>query len=226
MSRSSSLLPLARPAITTPLMGAPPLSLTSLPSPSPPLALPATNRPSGSALVSPAARSGSGFHNVTPNPFAPGTAWKNSYGTVDKEAAQLGAAAGFDMLGAHDGGLLLSSSDGPSGGGPTGWDDEFDGAPSAAAGSMLDQQDQPQELPVPLESADDDLPPQAKFRLDEQAAYIAELEEVNLNLRERLFLLEQQLNEQQQQGKTSPASSGDQESRGDDVADEATSSGS
>lgn len=177
----------------------------------------------GSALVSPAARSGSGFHNVTPNPFAPGTAWKNSYGTVDKEAAQLGAAAGFDMLGAHDGGgLLLASSDAPDGG-ATGWDDEFNGAPPAAAGPVLDQ---PQELPVPLESADDDLPPQAKARLDEQAAYIAELEEVNLNLRERLFLLEQQLKEQQQQGKTSPASSGDQESRGDDVADEATSSGS
>ena len=111
---------------------------------------------------------------VTPNPLHPGTAWKNSYGTVDKEAARLGAAAGFDMLGEHDGVLVPAGTSGDN----AAWDQEFDGS---VAGDDADPSPDDQDLQeegVAGHSSDDpeSLPLEAKAKMDEQAAYIAELE--------------------------------------------------
>lgn len=118
------------------------------------------------------------FHAVTPNPFRPGYAWKNSYGTMDKEAAELGVAAGIDFFGSNDG--LITKSDAPD-------EEERDYSetdPEDTHGFALHVEE---ELAA--------LPPHLRFKFQEQEQHIAELREENLNLRERLFLLEQEMSE-------------------------------
>lgn len=116
------------------------------------------------------------FHAVTPNPFRPGYAWKNSYGTMDKEAAELGVAAGIDFYGSNFG--LITKQE-------TADEDDRDYSetdPEDTHGFALHVDEE-------LEA----LPPLLKLRFQEQEAELAELREENLNLRERLFLLEQEL---------------------------------
>eukprot|EP00200_Dunaliella_tertiolecta_P001047 CAMPEP_0202362974 /NCGR_PEP_ID=MMETSP1126-20121109/14953_1 /ASSEMBLY_ACC=CAM_ASM_000457 /TAXON_ID=3047 /ORGANISM="Dunaliella tertiolecta, Strain CCMP1320" /LENGTH=344 /DNA_ID=CAMNT_0048957295 /DNA_START=8 /DNA_END=1042 /DNA_ORIENTATION=+ len=109
----------------------------------------------GSTLVSPAQGS---FHNVTPCPFTgAGGVWKQGFGSVDKEAIEMGAKAGIDLHGTNAG-LIGEDEDFNT-------DEEHD---------MFDD--------AHVQGADKD-----------QQSYIAELEERNMNLQEKVYLLEEQL---------------------------------
>ena len=123
---------------------------------------------------------GVGFHAVTPNPFLPGTAWKNGYGTIEKEAAELGKTMGLDLFGTNAG--LITKSEGA--------DTEGDGE-----GCHSGEEDP---FGFELQTGDEGeghVPTSARARIEEQAAYIQQLEEQNLNLQERLFIAEQQAKE-------------------------------
>jgi hypothetical protein len=98
--------------------------------------------------VSPAQGS---FHNVTPCPFSgAGGVWKQGFGSVDKEAIELGAKAGIDLHGTNAG-LIGEDEDFNT-------DEEHD---------MFDD--------AHVQGADKD-----------QQSYIAELEERNMNLQEKV----------------------------------------
>eukprot|EP00195_Chlamydomonas_chlamydogama_P013519 CAMPEP_0202890332 /NCGR_PEP_ID=MMETSP1392-20130828/778_1 /ASSEMBLY_ACC=CAM_ASM_000868 /TAXON_ID=225041 /ORGANISM="Chlamydomonas chlamydogama, Strain SAG 11-48b" /LENGTH=316 /DNA_ID=CAMNT_0049573881 /DNA_START=29 /DNA_END=979 /DNA_ORIENTATION=+ len=147
----------------------------------------------GSSLISPAQN---GFHAVTPNPFLPGTAWKNGYGTMDKEAAEMGAAAGIDMFGSNAGLITTTEVDGDEHG----------------EGNLSDEEQRDPfgfELHVDDENGESSLPAAVRQRMDEQTAYICQLEENNLKLQERVYLLEQQL--MQVQGRFGPQPAGSQQ---------------
>ncbi|GIL74893.1 hypothetical protein Vretimale_2523 [Volvox reticuliferus] len=157
------------------------------------------------------------LHTLTPSaiPGSEQQLWKNSYGTADKEAVQLGAAAGLDFLGSFfDDSLSLDI------------DDDFDMLPrngdsenKGGVGADAPDADQP-----PLTYDEEaSYPPQAKRKLASQAAYIAQLEEQQLTLKERIFLLEQELAEARRQRAASPSGHSDGV---DDASDEdrATSS--
>lgn len=128
------------------------------------------------------------FHAVTPNPFKPGTAWKNGYGTVDQEAAELGKLLGIDMSGSNAGLITKSESKTEH------VDTEGEGGEGASDDDPFGF-----ELHLGVEEGEGPVPASARARIDEQAAYIAHLEEQNMNLQERLFLAEQQAKELQVQ---------------------------
>ncbi|KAG2483507.1 hypothetical protein HYH03_017617 [Edaphochlamys debaryana] len=146
------------------------------------------------------------LHAVTPSavPDSEGTGgfWRNSYGTADKEAVQAAADAGLDFLGSFydEGGSGLDIGD----------DDSLERSGSDPEANA--------ELPAkaneqPPEAFDDEgsFPPAAKRKIASQQAYIAQLEEQALTLKERIFLLEQQLKErdaQDLQPPPSPSASG------------------
>jgi hypothetical protein len=116
------------------------------------------------------------FHSRTPNPLKPGTSWKNAPLGPDAEYL-LGA---IDMYGSNAG-LISRKDEGDS------LSENSDSDPDDMLGYELHMHD--------AENLDEQLPQQARLRLEEQAAYIAELEEQNMTLREKLFLLEEELKE-------------------------------
>eukprot|EP00798_Chlamydomonas_sp_ICE-L_P017578 gene17578-23903_t len=136
----------------------------------------------GSDLTSPLGYSlPSGFHAMTPNPFRPGTAWKNGLGTVDQAAADLSKIMGIDIYGSNAGLLGVNS------------EPESDG--DADATDLNDPFGFNLELGGYERTAH--VPASARTQIDEQQAYIAQLEEQNMNLQDRLFIAEQQLQELQ-----------------------------
>jgi hypothetical protein len=101
----------------------------------------------------------------------------------------LAAAAGMDFLGSFFGADEEALDD----------DDE---AVAAAAHTDTEHEvEPPQDPEQPPQTYDDEsFPPAAQRKLAAQAAYIIELEDERLNLRERVFLLEQQLAEMRRGG--------------------------
>ncbi|GFR40851.1 hypothetical protein Agub_g1501 [Astrephomene gubernaculifera] len=152
------------------------------------------------------------LHAITPS-AVPGSGeqlWKNSYGNADKEAVQLAAAAGLDFLG--------SFYDNACGG-----DDDLD-LPGADSSPEVDISVQEAEAPPHTVDEEANYPPQAKRKLASQAAYIAQLEEQQLTLRERIFLLEQQLSEARRQQRGASPSGHSVDAYGGSDDDRATSS--
>ncbi|KAL6765186.1 hypothetical protein V8C86DRAFT_2462739 [Haematococcus lacustris] len=90
-------------------------------------------------------------HTATPNPFQPGTAWRQGFSGVDREAAELGAAAGIDLYGTNQP-LLSCAEDGT-------WSDDESVSDEGAQGRSLDMAE--------LESRNMALE-DAKLRLEEQ----------------------------------------------------------
>ena len=119
------------------------------------------------------------FHSRTPNPLKPGTSWKNAPLGPDAEYL-LGA---IDMYGSNAG--LISRKDEKEAG--ESLSDDSDSDPDDMLEFALHQPD--------VDIPDEQPPHQARLRLEEQAAYIAELEEQNMTLREKLFLLQEELKE-------------------------------
>ncbi|GLC47084.1 hypothetical protein PLESTB_000434100 [Pleodorina starrii] len=155
------------------------------------------------------------LHTITPSAVPGGEEqlWKNSYGNADKEAVQLAAAAGLDFLGSfYDEGAGAAADDDFHVG-----DRDSDAEDKGGVGADA------QEAQEPPHTLDEEasFPPQAKRKLASQAAYIAQLEEQALNMKERIFLLEQQLAEAQRLHGASPSGHSDDT---DDTGDEATTS--
>ena len=100
---------------------------------------------------------------------------------MDKAAAEIGAAAGLDLFGSNAG-LILKAEDRDD------WADCSDAEDATTTCRVLDAQQQQQQQ---AEAG----PSNFRSTVEQQAAYIAQLEEQNLNLQERLFLLEQELQE-------------------------------
>eukprot|EP00798_Chlamydomonas_sp_ICE-L_P028459 gene28459-31606_t len=137
----------------------------------------------GSVLTSPLGLGGPGFHAMTPNPFKPGTAWKNGLGTVDKEAADIGKTMGIDIFGSNAG-LIASKAE-----------SDAEGREGDADGSDMDD---PFGFELHLgEEVEGPVPASARAQIEEQQAYIAQLEEQSLNLQEKLFIAEQQVKDLQ-----------------------------
>lgn len=191
----------------------------------------------GSVLQSGAYNSSGVLHAVTPS-AVPGGAeqlWKNSYGNADKEAVQIAAAgkrqllflllllllfvslitpftcfaAGLDFLGSfYDGSYGEADEVEVAVEKDSDTDERCDGGPGAREGDQ------------PPQTFDEEasFPPHAKRKLASQAAYIAQLEEQQLTLRERIFLLEQQLAEARRprEGSTSQHSVDADEASDDD----------
>ncbi|EFJ41222.1 hypothetical protein VOLCADRAFT_107766 [Volvox carteri f. nagariensis] len=157
------------------------------------------------------------LHAITPSAVPGGEEqlWKNSYGNADKEAVQLAAAAGLDFLGSfYDEGATLTFDEGLEAGER---DDEVEDRGDTGVDASVAEQ--------PPNTFDEEasFPPQAKRKLASQAAYIAQLEEQQLTLRERIFLLEQQLAEARRQRGASPCGHSDDADEASDE-DRATSS--
>lgn len=123
------------------------------------------------------------FHAITPNPLVPGTAWKNGFGTIDQEAAMLGEAAGIDFFGTNDG--LITKKGGVVD------DDVSDEDPDLEMHGFE----------LHMDDEDDNTDRAAQARIEEQTAYINQLEEENMNLREKIYLFEQEARELQQDKK-------------------------
>ncbi|PNH06841.1 hypothetical protein TSOC_006747, partial [Tetrabaena socialis] len=159
------------------------------------------NAPGSMALAS---GSHGGLQTFTPSSLPGGDLWKNSYGTLaDKEAVQLGVSSGVDLLGSFydDAGADVF--------------DDVSGDSDLEAGDA--------QHPVQVEHGADDestFPPAAKRKLAAQQAYISELEDQQLTLRERIFLLEQQLGEARRHQTPEALASG-HSSDAEDASDEA-----
>lgn len=152
----------------------------------------------GSVLPSPMC--GPGFHAMTPNPFKPGTAWKNGLGTVDKEAADIGKTMGIDMFGSNAGLLVSKEKDK--------LDSDQEGDAEGGGSDLEDPFGFDLEFGQECEGT---VPASTRARIDEQQAYIAQLEEQNMNLQEKLYLAEQQVRELQArlEGSSKPQGSSD-----------------
>lgn len=112
-----------------------------------------------------------------------GPNWTSGYQTLDEDAAALGAQ--LDFFGTNEG--LITKRDSPA----FSSDNE-----SESDGNESEPEDlHGFQLQIDDDEADRTIPRHIKARLEEQTSYIATLEEENLNLRERIFLLQQQLNE-------------------------------
>lgn len=184
--------------------------------------------PAGSTLESPAQGN---FHNVTPCPLGGGGVWKQGFGGVDKEAIELGAAAGEAPRGGLVASycvLLLCLRAGPLPHPPARAPPVPSPCPSPPpraapphpaagidlqgtnAGYIYDDDDfDTDEEHDPAGGGGGDAGPSG--RVDEQQAYIAELEERNLNLQERVYLLEKELNAYRQRAQGVEAVSDDGE---------------
>ncbi|KXZ45223.1 hypothetical protein GPECTOR_57g513 [Gonium pectorale] len=167
--------------------------------------------PQGSFHI-PQDASDGGLHAITPAvPGAGEAVWKNSYGNADKEAVALAAAAGLDFLGS-----FYDGDDDDLGVGPQ------VGASDADVGEAEPPAQDAQAPPPSTFDEEASFPPQARRKIASQAAYIAQLEEQQLTLRERIFLLEQQLAEAQQRRGASPSGHSNDEGGSED--EHATSS--
>ncbi|KAG1658244.1 hypothetical protein FOA52_008504 [Chlamydomonas sp. UWO 241] len=121
-----------------------------------------------------------------------GRYWKNAIpATIDTEAAEIGAAAGIDMFGSNAGLIRIGSGDHDAELGdvqpvqstdedsdPYGLELEDDGDGGGAGPSARHEAFVPQGV---------------RKRMDDQGAYICQLEESNLKMREQIYLLEKQL---------------------------------
>ncbi|KAG2425871.1 hypothetical protein HYH02_014935 [Chlamydomonas schloesseri] len=181
--------------------------------------------PGSTQLLPPGSHISEGaLHAVTPSAVPGGEAqlWKNSYGNADKEMVQLAAAAGLDFLGSFYGAGDdddLTGDEFEVGGGS---DHDTDAAPAAdgAAGG---------DVPPPTHDEEASYPASARRKLAAASATIAELEEENLTLREKIYLLETQLREAQQAAllqRMPSGHSGDVDSEAAAADDPATSSSS
>ncbi|PNW85737.1 hypothetical protein CHLRE_03g207500v5 [Chlamydomonas reinhardtii] len=148
--------------------------------------------PGSTQLLPPGSHISEGtLHAVTPSALPGGEAqlWKNSYGNADKEAVALAAAAGLDFLGSFYGAGDddLTGDEFDLGGGS---DHDTDAAAAADGGVGGD-------VPPPTHDEEATYPASARRTIAAQSATIAELEEENLTLREKIYLLETQLREAQ-----------------------------
>lgn len=122
--------------------------------------------------------------------------WKNAIPTnIDSEAAEIGAAAGIDMFGSNTGLIKLAAS-----GEEAMLDEDVGYSEEEDDPYGLELEDEEEEEAGP--SGVGGVPAGARQRMDEQAAYICQLEETNLKLQERIYLLEAQLDSQRGRGWT------------------------
>lgn len=125
----------------------------------------------------------------------------NLYGTSDgagDDGAE-GDATAIDFFGTNQG-LITRARESDDDGSGADDDDEDDEDKNTVHPALLGKQHVPRQIAQ---------------QLQEQASYITQLEDENLNLRERIFILQRQLQELQAGGP--PASSGD-EADGDEAA--------
>jgi len=146
----------------------------------------------GSARASPALPA-LGLHYSTPvADFAStekGGYWRNGYASgIGQEEAEAGAAAGIDLFGTNEGIISLGSYDSMEESTSDDDPDDFFGFDEAEALQRLSTSGN-----ATGEACINDS--EMRRKMDEQAAYVCQLEETNLKLQEKIWLLENRVKE-------------------------------